>query len=266
MSKNPAMVVLSGGQDSTICAFWAKREFGTVHAVTVDYGQKHSREIDAARMVADLAGVDSHETVAIGPVLAGRSPLTNPAETLETYRDFTEMDRTIGNRVELTFVPMRNPMLLTVAANRAVCRDTFDLVTGVCEADNANYPDCRRRFIDAFESMTARAMGVDRFEVHTPLMTMSKAQSIALALELPGCYAALAHSHTAYSGEFPPVTQDHATVLRAEGFREAGIPDPLIVRAHLLGLCVLPTTPNYDGVRASGVSDIAELAELVGAA
>lgn len=245
-----ALVVLSGGQDSTTCLFWAKQFFDEVHAVTFDYAQRHSREIDAALKVAELAGVASHSVLKVGPLLGGRSPLTNADENLETYKSFEEMDAVIGDRVELTFVPMRNAFFLTLAANVAVVRDVFDLVTGVCQQDNANYPDCRQSFITAQEKTINEALGIDRFKIHTPLMDRTKAESIRLAMGIPGAYEALAYSHTAYSGEYPPLTRDHATVLRERGFEEAGVPDPLIVRAWREGLMPLPGSANYDGLRA----------------
>lgn len=244
-----ALVVLSGGQDSTTCLFWAKATFDEVHALTFDYNQRHAREIEAARKVAELADVVTHEIITMGPILRGRSPLTNGDVQLETYQSFEQMDGIIGDRVELTFVPMRNALFLTIAANRAVCMGINNLVTGVCEADNANYPDCRATFIDAQEMTIRRALGVQEFNVCTPLLRLTKADSVALAATLPGCMDALAYTHTAYSGEYPPLTQDHATVLRAEGFRRAGVPDPLIVRAWREGLMQLPGTENYDGLR-----------------
>lgn len=242
MSK--ALVVLSGGQDSSTCLFWAKQHFTEVHAVTFNYGQRHSREIEAARMLAVLAGVLSHEVVDLGPILKGRSPLTNPSQNLEQYDDFESMDKIIGDRVELTFVPMRNALFLTLAANRAICLDIVDVVTGVCQADNANYPDCRQDFITAQATAVEKALGIPGFFIHTPLMSMSKAESIQLASSL-GCYKYLAFTHTAYDGQYPPVGKDHATVLRAHGFEQAGVPDPLVVRAWMDGLMALPTTPNY---------------------
>lgn len=256
-----AMVVLSGGQDSTTCLFWAKKHFDEVHAVTFDYNQKHDREIEAAKKIAQMANVASHEIVELGPILKGRSPLTNPNESLETYNSYDEMSDIIGERVELTFVPMRNALFLTIAANRAVCKDIYKLVTGVCEADNANYPDCRSSFITMQQHTIELALGLDkgrepRFTIYTPLISLTKAESVKLAMELPGCMEALAYSHTAYSGEFPPKTQDHATVLRAEGFRQAGVPDPLIVRAHKETGFPLPNTPNYDSIKK-------ELGEIV---
>jgi 7-cyano-7-deazaguanine synthase len=238
------LVVLSGGQDSTTCLFWAKQRFAKIHAVTFDYGQRHRAEIAASRKVAELAGVASHEVVELGPILKGRSPLTDSVQPLETYTDYASMDKIIGGRVELTFVPMRNPLFLTIAANRAACLDVWDMVTGVCQSDNANYPDCRQSFVDA-QVQTIQVAMDHVMSIHTPLMDLSKAGSIRLALTLPGCFTALAYSHTAYSGAYPPTTKDHASVLRAHGFEEAGVPDPLVVRAWLEGLCELPASDNY---------------------
>ena len=243
------LVILSGGQDSTTCLFWAKRYFSEVHAITFDYGQRHSREIGAARTVAKLAGVASHEVVAIGPILKSHSPLTDFKKPLEQYTSFEQMDAIIGDRIELTFVPMRNALFLVLAANRAVCLECHDLVTGVCEADNANYPDCREIFILTMQRSINDALGSSNFRIHAPLLHLPKADSIKLALKLPGCYEALAFTHTAYDGSYPPTGRDHATVLRAHGFEEAGVSDPLIVRAWREGLMKLPDTHNYDAYR-----------------
>ena len=252
-SPKKALVVLSGGQDSTTCLFWAKHYFDEVHAITFDYAQRHRREILAAQAVAKIAGVASHEVLAMGPILKGRSPLTNPDEKLELYSDHASMEKIIGDRVELTFVPMRNALFLTLAANRAVCLDIETVVTGVCEADNANYPDCRQDFITEQSNAIALALGVPRFEILTPLMRLSKKESIYLAINLGKDYSletlhpyeALAFTHTAYDGQYPPVGKDHATTLRAYGFEQAYLPDPLVVRAHMEGLMPLPDAPNY---------------------
>ncbi len=246
-----ALVVLSGGQDSTTTLFIAKQKYDTVDALTLDYDQRHATEIDAAKTVALLADVRCHEVLHLGPILHGSSPLTNSEEDLETYDSYEEMERTIGSRVELTFVPARNLLFLTLAVNRAVVAGINDIYTGVCQADNSNYPDCRLAFIESLQSTARWALGQEkgggnRIEIHTPLMYLTKAQSIELALTLPHCYTALGFSHTAYSGEYPPVTKDHATTLRAQGFVEAGVPDPLIVRAYWDGLCNLPATVNYE--------------------
>lgn len=250
-TKKRALVVLSGGQDSTTCLAWAIAQGYEVSAVTFNYNQRHSIELEAAVTIAKLAGVVSHEVISLGPILAGTSPLTNSAEELETYRDYASMDAIIGDRVEKTFVPMRNALFLTVAANRAVVQRADFLVTGVCEADNANYPDCRKTFISAQEWTINEALGFNEkiadpraMRILTPLISMTKAESIKLMMDL-GAYEWLAFSHTAYDGTYPPVSKDHASVLRAQGFLEAGVPDPLVIRAWSEGRMEIPTTSNY---------------------
>lgn len=258
-----ALVVLSGGQDSTTCLVWAKKHFDEVHAVTFNYGQRHARELKAAHDVAKLVGVASHEVCDLGPILKGCSPLTDHSRSLEQYSDYASMDGIIGNRVELTFVPMRNALFLTLAANRAVVLGLSNLVTGVCQADNANYPDCRADFVNAQQTAINEALGVDDFRILTPLMDLSKANSIHLARQLGG-YELLAFSHTAYDGQYPPVGNDHATILRAHGFEEAGLPDPLVVRAWNEGYMQLPDTANYQSpVAKLTVDAIVERVELL---
>lgn len=252
MSK--ALVVLSGGQDSTTCLFWAKMVYSDgIHAITFDYDQRHSIEIDCAQTVAKRCGVLSHEIIYIGAnVLRSSSPLTEPGVPLETYTDYKTMDKIIGDRVELTFVPMRNDLFLTIAANRAINLGVHDIVTGVCQQDNANYPDCRQSFITAKERAINEALGVRNFSIVTPLMNMSKSNSIKLAMTMPGCMDALAYSHTSYDGKYPPTGKDHASTLRAQGFLEAGVADPLVLRAWREGLMALPETDNYAGIDPLG--------------
>lgn len=254
MNTKKALVVLSGGQDSTTCLYWAVAAYGreNVTAITFDYGQRHAgRELNAATIVAKMAGVKQYEIVVGDKILQGTSPLTDPSQPLETYDNFADMERIIGNRVEKTFVPMRNALFLTIAANRAVVDGCGVIVTGVCQQDNANYPDCRAEFIVAQEQAINAALGREDVRIVTPLMFLTKAQSIALAQQLPGCMDALAYSHTAYDGNYPPTSKDHASVLRAQGFLEAGIPDPLVVRAWREGLMSLPETPNYAALRGT---------------
>ena len=260
MKLNPtfAMVVLSGGQDSTTCLGWALNNFDRVACVTFDYGQRHVIELEASKKVVEFFETQigcsiPHEIVKIGAdTFAGTSPLTNRDEQLELYRDHDSMEAIIGDRVEKTFVPMRNAVFLMLAANRAVVAGAGALVTGVCEADNANYPDCREDFIRAAEDAINTALGLDHrngdqeLEIYTPLMHLSKELSIKLALNLPFTYDALAYSHTAYDGKYPPTGSDHASVLRAHGFEQAGVPDPLVLRAYREGLMDLPRTKNYD--------------------
>ena len=232
MSK--ALVVLSGGQDSTTCLFWAKKHFDNVSAITFNYGQRHIAELDAALKIANMAGIE-HEVVDVPGVLLSRSPLTDPNQTLETYNNYQEMDGIIGDRVELTFVPMRNAFFLTLAANHALYKDIYNLVTGVCQMDNANYPDCRSDFVKLQQKTINKALGISDFKIFTPLIRKTKAATVKMSRRLPGCWKALAYSHTCYAGKTPPciLTEEkacHACTLRAEGFKLAGFEDPLIER------------------------------------
>ena len=225
------LVVLSGGQDSTTCLYWAKEHFTRVCAVTFDYGQTHSIELESAKKVAAMAGITEHEIVKVGPVLRSTSPLVDRSQKLEEYPDYETMDRIIGKRVETTFVPMRNAFFLTLAANIAYSFGCTRLVTGVDEEDDANYPDCRESFIRSQERTINEALGTDTFRILTPLIHFSKADTVRLAQSLPGCMEAMAWTHTCYAGTFPPCGKCHSCVLRQHGFDEAGVPDPLLVRA-----------------------------------
>ena len=251
--KTKALVVLSGGQDSVTCLYWAKKHFDEVHAITFNYGQRHKREINAAILISTLAQVTSHELIEVPNCLISSSPLTSDSK-LEQYENPQQMEELIGTRRELTFVPMRNALFLTIAANRAEALGIPNIVTGVCQMDNANYDDCRASFIEATVEFINYALGHDHrgtepIRIHTPLMYLSKAQSIHLAQTLPGCMEALAYSHTSYDGKYPPTDKNHANVLRADGFEKAGVPDPLVVRAWKEGLMDLPNSSNYDGLR-----------------
>lgn len=256
-----ALVVLSGGQDSTTCLYLMKDAGMELHAVTFDYDQRHRVEVEAARKVAKLAGVASHEVVQLGPILKGTSPLVSDAP-LEQYAGH----HALPGGIEKTFVPMRNQLFLTLAANRAYVLGTGLVVTGLCEEDFGGYPDCRRVFVDAMElasttgTFTPEA-GLGPLEIRTPLMHLTKRQTVELALGLPGCYEALAYSHTGYDGAFPPTGHDHATLLRAKGFEEAGIPDPLVLRAYLEGAMRLPGTYNYAGTLATFIERVRTVME-----
>lgn len=272
-----ALVVLSGGQDSTTCLFWAIEKFGVenVHAISFDYGQRHRIELVSAAVVARMAGIAEwpgqpqmenalkhgimvytngrHEFLGVQNLLQSTSPLTSDTE-LDRYTDFDSMAEEVGNKVEKTFVPMRNTLFLTIAANRAIALGCGHIVTGICQADNANYPDCtnafRNRLQAAFNSSLFGEKDTKRdLKIEAPLMFMSKAESVHLALTLPGCMEALAYSHTSYDGKYPPTDMNHSNVLRAKGFEEAGVPDPLVVRAMREGLMSAPETANYDAFR-----------------
>lgn len=252
MSK--ALVILSGGQDSTTCLFLALQRHDEVFALTFDYGQRHRIEIEAAKKVADMAGVAGHEVIAVPNCLLSVSPLVDRDTTLEKYENAEQMEEVIGDRRELTFVPMRNALFLTIAANHAEFLGCDSIYLGVCQMDNANYDDCRQKFIDAAEEYINTALGHDHrgtppIKLVTPLMNATKEMTVHIAYANPRCWEALAYTHTSYDGKYPPTDMNHANVLRADGFEKAGRPDPLVVRAWREGLMDLPVTSNYDELR-----------------
>lgn len=253
-SRAKALVVLSGGQDSTTCLYWAIQQGYDVHTVTFHYGQKHAVEVDSAIKIAEMAGIpiEKQQYITMAPsILKGMSPLVNPNEKLEQYADH----HSLPGGLEKTFVPMRNQLFLTLAANRAYVMGCNVLVTGVCQEDSGGYPDCRATFISALQdainygTFTGEPGTLPPLRILTPLMYLTKADSVRMAMAIPGCMDALAYSHTAYDGAYPPVGHDHATLLRAKGFEEAGVPDPLVVRAIAEGLMQPPSSSNYDQYR-----------------
>lgn len=214
-----AIVCFSGGQDSTTCLFWALARFDEVEAMCFDYGQRHRIELEAAAAIAARAGVP----LTVLPVSAlgalGGNSLTDRAIPVSEARG--------SDGLPSSFVPGRNLIFLTLAAARAYQLGCADLVTGVCQTDYSGYPDCRRETMDALERTLSLGIG-GAFTIHTPLMALTKADTARLAASLPGCLEALADSHTCYRGERPPCGRCDACVLRARGFAEAGIPDPLL--------------------------------------
>lgn len=222
-SEQSALVVLSGGQDSTTCLYWALRQFDPqgVSAVTIDYGQRHRVEIAAATTVAQMAGVP-HRILPLNSLEAlGGNALADDAIAVAGG---TDPQTSLPN----TFVPARNVLLLSLAAALAYRDGIRHLVTGVAQTDYSGYPDCRAHTIEAL-AKTLRFALESRLEIHTPLMYLTKAQTVRLAQEL-GALPALAWTHTCYNGAQPPCGACPACALRAKGFAEAGVPDPLVER------------------------------------
>ncbi|TIC87073.1 7-cyano-7-deazaguanine synthase QueC [Crenobacter intestini] len=216
-----ALVVLSGGQDSTTCLYWALARYRRVEAVTFDYGQRHRVELDAARTIARMAGV-SQTVLPIDTFAAlGGNALTDSGIAPAAVE---------AGALPNTFVPGRNLVFLTFAAALAYQRGLGEIVTGVAEADYSGYPDCRAHTLAALEG--AINLGMDtRIRLVAPLMALSKAETVALAAEV-GALDALAYSHTCYEGEVPPCGRCVSCELRAKGFAEAGVADPLISRTR----------------------------------
>ncbi len=218
-----ALVVLSGGQDSTTCLYWALHRFGTrnVAAVTFDYGQRHRIELACAARVAEQARVP-HTVLPIDTFAAlGGSALTDLDIAVQSGVD-------ARTQLPNTFVPGRNLIFLTFAAALAYLRAIHHVVTGVAQTDYSGYPDCRQATLQALERALQLGMDYD-LTLHTPLMFKSKAETVLMARDL-GALPALADTHTCYQGQQPPCGKCPACVLRAKGFAEAGIADPLVER------------------------------------
>ena len=225
-----ALVLFSGGQDSTTCLFWALAAgplgggYEHVEALAFDYGQKHAVELAQARQIADAAGV-SFTVKDLSGLLAGSS-LTEHEKDSNDAHD-------LAPDLPASFVPGRNALFLTLAASHAFLSETHDLVGGMCQTDYSGYPDCRLDFIDVQAHALTLALG-QTVRIHTPLMHLTKAETWKLAADL-GTVRGLnvletvrEMSHTDYNGDR---TQRHAwgygrldnpaSVLRAKGYAEA---------------------------------------------
>lgn len=224
MEKEKALVLLSGGQDSTTCLFWAKQYYD-VTALNIGYGQRHKIEMSAAKKICDIANVPLFviETDVLKQI--GNSAL------LETDSDISEQHSS-NETLPASFVPGRNIFFLTIAATFAYKENIQTIVTGVCQTDYSGYPDCRRSTIDALEKTISLGMDFN-FTISTPLMYQSKVDTVNLARELPGCWRALRYTHTCYNGESPACGKCPACILRAKGFSEAGYTDPIMERGKI---------------------------------
>ena len=221
MSGPPkAIVLLSGGLDSATALAMAREQGFACHALSVDYGQRHSAELAAAKRVAQAQGVIEHKVVPIALDAFGGSALT---------------DRRIGVPEEespgipVTYVPARNTVFLALALGWAEVTGARDLFIGVNALDYSGYPDCRPEYIAAFERLAnlATKAGVegDRFRVHAPLLTMTKAQIIREGKRLGVDYALTVSCYQA-DAQGNACGRCDSCRLRARGFAEAGVPDP----------------------------------------
>ena len=215
-----ALVVLSGGQDSTTCLYWAIDKFGldNVSSVTFDYGQRHRIELDCAREVAEFAGVPNVQLPIDTFAALGGNALTN--SDIEVGSDVSQ-----DNGLPNTFVPGRNLIFMTFAAALAYQHGIRHLVTGVAQTDYSGYPDCREDTMAALQLALRKGMESE-IRIHTPLMNLSKKETVELARDLRAL-PAMAMTHTCYNGERPPCGQCPACELRARGFAEANEIDPL---------------------------------------
>ena len=221
-----AVLLLSGGLDSYTAGAIAKSQGFTLFALTIGYGQRHARELESARDVARALGVERHLELAIDLRAIGGSSLTSG--------DAVPHDRDIGEAgIPSTYVPARNTIFLSLALGWAEVVGAYDIVAGMNALDYSGYPDCRSEFIAAFERVAdlGTRAGVEgaRFRVHTPLIALGKADIIRRGVEL-GLDYGLTHSCYDPSPAGRPCGTCDSCVLRARGFREAGVPDPLFLR------------------------------------
>jgi 7-cyano-7-deazaguanine synthase len=222
--QDRALVLLSGGQDSTTCLYWAIERFGReqVSTISFDYGQRHKVELECAIRIAAAAGVPNACLPIDTFAALGGDALTDP--TVGVHDD---LDAATG--LPNTFVPGRNLIFVTFAAAFAYARNICHIVAGVAQTDYSGYPDCRAETIQALQQSIQ--LGMEReVQIHTPLMHLSKKQTVELARDL-GALGAMALTHTCYNGARPPCGKCPACRLRAKGFAEAGIDDPLIANA-----------------------------------
>ena len=219
-----AVVLLSGGLDSYTAAAFAKAQGFALNALTVQYGQRHVREVESARAVARSLGVERHLELPIDLRSMGGSALTSDL-AVPKHRDLT------GPVSPSTYVPARNTIFLSLALAWAEVLDARDLVIGVNALDYSGYPDCRPEFVEAFEALAAVAtcagVGGARFSVHAPLINLTKADIIRRGLEL-GLDYGLTHSCYDPEPNGRPCGGCDSCALRARGFAEAGVPDPLL--------------------------------------
>ncbi|MDE3205329.1 MAG: 7-cyano-7-deazaguanine synthase QueC [Acidobacteriota bacterium] len=228
-SGRPAVVLLSGGLDSTTVLAVAQRDGYRCHALSFDYGQRHDVELDAARRVAEAMGVEHHVTARIDLRAFGGSALTSDT-AVPKGRSVADME--VG--VPVTYVPARNTIFLSFALALAETVEASDIFIGVNALDYSGYPDCRPEYIAAFESMAnlATRAGVEgrtRTQIHAPLMELNKAAIIALGVELGVDYALTHSCYDPAPGGHPCGACD-ACLLRAKGFAEAGMADPARAR------------------------------------
>jgi len=221
-----AVVLLSGGLDSYTAAAIAHERGHQLYALTVRYGQRHAREVESARAVARALGIERHLELDVDLRAIGGSSLTSDA-AVPRDRNLQATD------IPSTYVPARNTIFLSLALGWAEVLGARDIVFGVNALDYSGYPDCRPEFVAAFERLAnlGTRAGVEgaRFRVHTPLISLGKADIIRRGCEL-GLDYGLTHSCYAPSLEGRPCGACDSCVLRARGFREAGIPDPLLLR------------------------------------
>lgn len=215
-----AVVLLSGGLDSATTLAMARAQGFRVYALSVHYGQRHASELDAARRVAEALGASEHRVMGVDLAGIGGSALTDAS---------VPVPETPGVGIPVTYVPARNTLMLALALGWAEVVGAADIFVGVNAVDYSGYPDCRPAFIDAFARLAqvATKAGVEgtRFEIHAPLIALSKADIIRAGVALGVDYGLTVSCYQA-DAQGQACRQCDSCRLRAAGFAEAGVPDP----------------------------------------
>ncbi|EGR2447605.1 TPA: 7-cyano-7-deazaguanine synthase QueC [Vibrio cholerae] len=206
-----AVVVFSGGQDSTTCLVQALKEFDEVHAITFDYGQRHKLEIEVAQQLAKQLGVTAHKVMDV-------SLLNELAISSLTRDDIPVSHELQANGLPNSFVPGRNILFLTLAGIYAYQIGATTVITGVCETDFSGYPDCREEFVQAMNQALAKGMDLPLM-IRTPLMWLNKAETWALADQLGALDLVRHQTLTCYNG----LIGDGCGECPACGLRQAGL-------------------------------------------
>lgn len=218
-----AVLLLSGGIDSATCGIIAKESGFSLHALSFSYGQRHSVELQSARNVAQLLQAEEHKVIQIDLTAFGGSALTSDIEVPKGRSVETEEE------IPSTYVPARNTIFLSFALAWAEVLDATDIFIGVTAVDYSGYPDCRPEFIQAYENMAnlATRAGVEgnRYQIHTPLISLSKAEIIRKGLELGMDYG-ITHSCYDPRSEGRACGECDSCLIRKKGFEDAGAADP----------------------------------------
>ena len=222
--KMKAVVLVSGGLDSTSCLAIAREQNFDLYALTLNYGQRHDHELNSARMIIDFFNIHDHSIIDIDLAQFGGSALTDQID-VPKKRDLSDMDE-----IPVTYVPARNTVFLSLALAWAEVLGSFDIFIGVNALDYSGYPDCRPEYISSFEKTanlaTKAGVSGSSFKIHTPLIDMTKSEIIKVGLDLGVDYS-LTSSCYDPDQEGNPCGLCDACYLRLKGFKETGITDPL---------------------------------------
>ena len=222
--SNKAVILLSGGLDSTTCLAIAKHQGFDLNALTFSYGQRHDFELKSAQKIVDHFKIKNHSVVNINLAQFGGSALT---DEIDVPKDRSESEMT---DIPLTYVPARNTVFLSLALAWAETINAFNIFIGVNVLDYSGYPDCRPEYIAAFEKTanlaTKAGVSGERFKIHTPLINMKKSEIILNGLELGVDYSLTSSCYDPLKNGTPCGHCD-ACILRLKGFQEADAIDPL---------------------------------------